>query len=324
LACDAEGEDPLDEAALRDAEQDDADATDPDCEIVPHMFHDWTLAEGVHGVTIEQVTFPACGEAIEFELRVVVGDVPVAQPVDAAEPLGGPLDAPLGPNAANGYWLAYAGQNVYLGNGPLTWSTRFTLTPYQSWAVLVALVEVPASNDAQQIAGVWFAFAPPLLGGGQYRGPGDVVPGWQNRPPWSPPRTPGWQIPPGAAQRQVCSGRAPSICVSGVFWDAAAQIAQTQGFCAAARSEHGLMSSYVVGRSWPGYPAPSCMRTTGFTNDMWSTVRTRCTNPPAAVGCRSFSPMISPYELIDLTTDVLSTNNLWEGCRRELDANLGC
>lgn len=313
-ACDVESDDPLDDLELRDED----DVAEPDCEIVPHMFHDWSLAPGVHGVAIRQVTFPECGEPIEFELTVTVGDTPVAQPYDTAEP------SSAAPASANSYYLTYAGQTVSLGAGPRVWSTRFTMAPYQSWAVVVALVEIGANLDAQQIAGTWFTFAPPLAGGGQYRGPGDVVPGWvsggtgNTRPP------PNWQIPPGASRRTICSGRAPSICVAGVFWDAAASIAQTQGFCAAARAEHGAMASYAGGRNWPGYPAPSCLPTTGLTTDMWSSVRQRCNNAPARVACDRFSPLLSPFELLDLTTDVLSTNNLWEGCRRELDAMLGC
>jgi hypothetical protein len=297
----------------------DDDAIDEDCPIVWHGFHGWSIAEGVHSVTLVPTSPMACGDAVELELTVVVGDEPVPHEVDATD-----VEPELEPDSLPSYWLVFGGVPLFLGNGPLTWSYRFTLSPAQSWATLATVAETGGAED-RLLAGTWFAFARPLAGGGQYRGPGDVVPSWVR--PYgggSGPTTPNWQIPIGASRRTVCSGRAPSICVGGIFWDAAAAIAQTQGFCAAAHSEHGQMASYASSRMWPGYPAPSCRPTTGLVFDMWGTTRQRCSNPPARLACASLSPVLPQAEYLDLITDVISTNNLWEGCRQELDANLGC
>ena len=291
-----------------------------ECELVPHVFNTESVDIDQFHLEIVPIYDPEeCEEPVEFELNVTVEEVE-GQPIEAS---GGAA----GPTAASSYYLYLAGQAFQIGNGPsFTFSYQFALPRYWSWSVHVALVQY-SNLGFQSVATTNFAFAAPYYGGGgQYRGPGDVVPGWvqpygggQRPPPWN-------QIPQGASRRTVCSGLDPSICVSGLFWDAAATQVAQQGFCAAAQAEHNQMEWYRNSQNWPGYPRASCINTTGITNDMYSSLKTRCTTPQPMLACSAWQPWnMTNFQVLDLTTDVLSTRNLWVGCNLEMDNNVsGC
>ena len=308
--ADVEGDDGLEERELVEIEE--------PCEVVPHVYHVESRDEDRWSVTVEQVTFPGCNEETEFQVTVNVDDVGM-EPIDDTEPESGSGDDSA-PRSATSYYLFILGQPYYVGTGSFTWTWNFIVAPYQSWGTHLGLVAVDSAFNFDHVAGAWFAYAPPY-GGGGYQGPGDVVPGWRTRR--GRPNPPRWQIPWGASRTTVCSGRDSSICVSGIFWDAAAQIARTQGFCPAAEGEHQQMADYANRQPWPGYPRATCVRTTGLTRDMWGSVANRCTTRPSLLACDPFGPMLNQPALVDLTTDVVSTANLWEGCRQELDRNLG-
>ncbi|MEM6995684.1 MAG: hypothetical protein AAF721_34565, partial [Myxococcota bacterium] len=67
-----------------------------------------------------------------------------------------------------------------------------------------------------------------------------------------------------------------------------------------------------------------CINSTGITPNMYSATKARCTNPQAQVGCSSSQPWnLTPAWMLDLTTDVMSTANLYAGCAQEMDNNVG-
>lgn len=305
--------------ALRGDEVDPVGIEEPDeCELEAHVFNTESVDIAQFHLEVVPVYVPEdCSEPVEFELNVTVEELE-AQPIEAS---GGSA----GPTANNTYYLYLAGQAFQIGGGPsFTFTYSFAMPRYWSWATHVALVQQSGLGFAS-VASTNFAYAPPFPGGGgQYRGPGDVVPGWVR--PWQGPRPPRNQIPIGASRRVVCSGLDPSICVTGLFWDAAANQVATQGFCAAAQSEYAQMESYRASQLWPGYPRASCINTTGITNDMYSSLKTRCTNTQPQLACSAWQPWnMSNFQVLDLTTDVMSTRNLWVGCNLEIDNNVsGC